>query len=140
MAFGECFDAREIVEGMIGAMAARTVWIVSHFEFLGPPYWLDEIVSHVATTKSAACRFVQEVHVDPGTWWGIQPFGLDRRQGEQGRQVLYSRTGRVMKRGYSLKRALKLGRKVRARNAALFRKVQREKKKGGTKHAPSRPS
>ena len=35
---------------------------------------------------------------------------------------------------------LRLSRKVRARNAALFRKVQREKKKGGTKHPPSRPS
>lgn len=110
----------------------RTVWVVSHFEFLGPPYWLDELVSHVASTKPGALRVLRSLHVDPGTWWGVQPCRVDGPpDSEPGRQLLYSRTGKPMKRGYSLAQALRLSRKVRRR---------REKKKGGTKRPPSRPS
>ena len=119
----------------------NVVWILSHFEYLGPPYWLDELVSFVSATKAGALRQLTHLHVDPGTWWGLQPFAVEALEGAQGPQVLYSRSGRVMRRGYSLKRALKLSRKLRARNAARFAAVQRaRKKKGGTKHAPSRPS
>ena len=119
----------------------KVVWIVSHFEFLGPPYWRDEVISHIASTKSGALRYLKAVRVDPGSWWGLQPIPVDAPFGAvHGMQVFYSRAGKVMKRGYSLARALRLSRKVRARNAALFRKVQREKKKGGTTHPPSRPS
>jgi hypothetical protein len=114
----------------------RVVWVLSHFEFLGRPSRLDEVVLHVATTKAAALRHVKSTHIDPGTWWGLQPFRIDDR-GFWRPQVLYSRTGRVMKRGYSQKRALRLGLKVRARNAARFRAWQ--KKEGGTEHPPSRP-
>jgi len=116
---------------MIGAMAARRVWIVTHFEFLGPSYRRDELISHVASTKLDALRFLRALTVDPGTWWGVQPFAVDATwDAHPGPQVLYSRDGRVLRRGYSLKQALRLGRKARAR----------KKKKGGTKHAPSRPS
>jgi hypothetical protein len=115
----------------------EVVWILSHFEYLGPPYWLDELVSFVAVNQRSALRQIRRLRVDPGTWWGLQPFTLEADDAPRGPQVLYSRSGRVLKRGYSLKHALKLSRKVRARSAALQRS---QKKKGGTKHASSRPS
>jgi len=117
------------------------VWVVSHFEFLGPPWRLDELNSHVASSKSGALRFLRTHRVDPGTWWGLQPFRVDAGpEAIPGRQLFYSRSGKAMKRGYALARALRLSRGVRARNARRFRAWRRERKKGGTKHAPSRPS
>jgi hypothetical protein len=119
----------------------QTVWIVSHFEFLGPPYWLDELVGYVASTKSGALRYLKTVRVDPGTWWGIQPCPVDGpTETSPGRQMLYSRNGKRMKGGYTLKQALNLSRELRARNAARIRAWRRAKKKGGTKSPPSRPS
>jgi hypothetical protein len=116
------------------------VWIVSHFEYLGPPYWLDELVSYIARTRARAFRWMRKTLVDPGTWWGIRPFAVEADDASLGPQVLYSGDGSVMKRGYSLQEALRLGRKIRARNSAMLRRIRRaEKKKGGTKHAPSRP-
>lgn len=117
----------------------KAVWIVTHFEYLGPPYWLDEVVEYVATSRAGALRRIRELRVDPGTWWGIQPFRIEDHE-FWSPQVLYSREGREIRRGYSLKRALKLSRKVRVRKAALLRASRRAKKKGGTKPAPSRPS
>src|SRR6185295_752266 len=118
----------------------RFVWILTHFEFLGPPYWLDDVVCRVASSRSGALRLLRQMRVDPGTWSGLQCARVDDLEGDPGRQELYSRTGRRIRRGYTLKQALKLSRKVRARNAARYRAWQREKKKGGTKQSPSRPS
>lgn len=101
--------------------ARRVVWIISHFEYLGPPYRRDEVVTAVAATKARARRHLRTHFVDPGTWWGIQPFRMEDEDFFRP-QVLYSRTGREMKRGYSLKRALQLSRRLRARNRALKRR------------------
>lgn len=118
----------------------RYVWILTHFEYLGPPYWLDPVVHSVASTRAQALRVIQRLEVDPGTWWGLQSARVDDWEGIPGPQEFFSRACRKLKRGYTLKRALKLSRKVRARNAAMFRAWRREKKKGGTKKSPSRPS
>jgi hypothetical protein len=104
----------------------RVVWIVTHFEYLGPPCWLDECVMFVAASQASARRMIQRSFVDPGTWWGVRAYEVDALDAERGPGVLYSRSGVVMKRGLTLKQALRERRRA-------------EKKKGGTKLPPSRP-
>ena len=75
------------------------VWVVSHAEvFLYPgDHRVDEVVTFIASSKTAALRLIRKTWVDPGTWWRLDRGRLDDLKGCRSGWLIYSRSGRRLR-------------------------------------------
>ena len=78
----------------------KSIFAVVHCEFGGslPHPYVDEALFHVASSLSAAEKYIKIHFVDPFSWWRIQEFRIDDPNDEQLSSTVYTHTGRQVRR------------------------------------------
>lgn len=69
----------------------RTVWVVMHYEIMGPPNspWVDSVQFHVSSSLEKAEEYIQRTHVSAHSWWQVHPHVVDSADFDEGEEVHY---------------------------------------------------
>jgi hypothetical protein len=59
----------------------RIVWVIMHYEFMGPPDspHIDSLQFHVSSSLTKAEKYVSESGVDAHSWWQVHPHVVDAK-------------------------------------------------------------
>ena len=78
----------------------KSVFAIVHCEYGGslPHPYVDEALFHVASSLSAAEKYIKIHFVDPFSWWKIEEFRIDEANDEPLSTTVYTHTGRQVTR------------------------------------------
>src|SRR5215207_9613275 len=77
-----------------------TIWVIMHYEFMGPPQspYLDSVQFHVSSSLKKAEKYIRDHVVDGHSWWQVHPHVLDAGGIDEGSEVhYYSHRGTPLK-------------------------------------------
>jgi hypothetical protein len=100
----------------------RIVWVVMHYEIMGPvdSPWIDSVQFHVSSSLDRAEQYIRNTHVDSHSWWQVHPHVIDAADCGEGQEVCYYSHRGTRLRSAPITRAITAFRKHIARYADLF--------------------